>query len=301
MTFPGRGGSSDSPSPNPRSRPLVVLTGAHGQLGETIAERLADRWSIVALGRRELDLADSVAIREMVARLRPDLIVNCAAYTDVDGAETAARHALAVNALGVGALARAARDVGATLVHYSTDFVFDGKAATPYVETVAPEPQSVYAQSKLVGEWLAADAPVHYVLRVESLFGGPRAKSSIDRIIDAISGSTEARVFVDRTVSPSFVDDVAEATAALVASGAAPGVYHCVNSGSATWLDVARHVAGRLGREDAAITPVSVKDVKLTAKRPQFAALSNEKLARAAFRMPSWQDALDRHLARMAR
>lgn len=284
-----------------RPLPVALVAGAGGQLGETIVQRLANRWSIVAMGRRQLDLADTAAIGETVARLRPAVIVNCAAYTDVDGAEMAARQALAVNALAVGAFARAARDVGATLVHYSTDFVFDGTATEPYAETVAPAPQSVYAQSKLLGEWLAADAPTHYVLRVESLFGGPRAKSSIDRIVDAISGGTEARVFVDRTVSPSFVDDVAEATAALVASAAPAGVYHCVNSGCATWYEVARHAAAQLGREDATITPVSVKDIPLKAKRPQYAALSNEKLARAGFRMPSWQDALDRHLARTGR
>jgi dTDP-4-dehydrorhamnose reductase len=250
------------------------------------------------LGRRDLDLADAHAVRRAVARLRPDIIVNCAAYTDVDGAEGAAAHAMAVNGLAVGTLARAAREVGATLVHYSTDFVFDGTSPAPYVETDEPQPQSVYAQSKLVGEWLAADAPVHYVLRVESLFGGPLAKSSIDRIVDAIAGHREARVFADRTVSPSFVDDVADATAFLVASGAPSGLYHCVNTGSATWYDVARVIAGRLGRPDATITPVSVTDVVLKAKRPQFASLANEKLARAGYPMASWEDALDRHLAR---
>jgi dTDP-4-dehydrorhamnose reductase len=145
---------------------------------------------------------------------------------------------------------------------------------------------------------MAADAPGHYVLRVESLFGGRPARSSIDRIIDAIATGNEARVFHDRTLSPSYVDDVAEATAFLVSSGAAVGLYHCVNSGSATWYELAQHVASVLGRHDAPITPVSVADVRLRAPRPTFAALSNAKLAAAGFVMPHWHDALERYLAR---
>lgn len=284
-----------------RTQPLALVTGAAGQLGATIVARLADRWSIVALGRRDLDLSDGRAVRAIVARVSPDIIVNCAAYTDVDGAESAARQAFTVNGLATGTLARAAQDVGATLVHYSTDFVFDGTADTPYAETDPPEPKSIYAQSKLVGEWLAADASVHYVLRVESLFGGVPAKSSIDRIISAIGDGREARAFVDRTVSPSFVDDVADATATLVANRAPSGVYHCVNSGCTTWYEIARFVAEHLGRSDATITPVSVNDVTLKAKRPQFAALSNAKLVRAGVHMPSWQDGLQRHLSRVHR
>ncbi len=298
---PRRGGSSDPPAdppPTAGARPVALVTGAQGQLGSTMATRLSAEWSIVACGHRDLDVTDTAAVRETVFRHRPAVIVNCAAYTDVDGAEDQVEKALMVNGLAVGALARAAHEVGATLVHFGTDFVFDGTARTPYTEDDLPEPKSVYAQSKLVGEWLAADAPLHYILRVESLFGGQHARSSIDRIIDTITAGREARAFHDRTVSPSFVDDVADATAFLVAAGAPAGVYHCVNSGSATWYEVAQRVAAELASPDAPITAVSVADVPLKAPRPQFAALSNAKLVAAGFRMPRWQDALKRYLAR---
>jgi dTDP-4-dehydrorhamnose reductase len=281
------------------TRPVMLVTGAHGQLGATIVSCLSDRWTVVACGRRELDIIDTTAVRDAVVRHRPAAIVNCAAYTDVDGAEDHAEKALLVNGLAVGALARAAREAGAALVHFSTDFVFDGTAKQAYSERDLPEPRGVYAQSKLVGEWLAADAPRHYLLRVESLFGGHPAKSSIDRIIDAIVTGKEARVFHDRTLSPSFVDDVAEATAFLLSSGAPAGLYHCVNTGPATWHEVAQHVQSVLGRRDACITPVSVADVPLRAPRPQYAALSNAKLAAAGFAMPPWQDAVGRYLARV--
>ena len=146
------------------------------------------------------------------------------------------------------------------------------------METDAPRPRSTYGISKLLGEWFAAEAPRHYVLRVESLFGGPRAKSSIDALLNAIVTGGEARAFADRVVSPSYVEDVAAATLALVTRAAPFGLYHCVNSGSATWLEVARELARVAGRPDARIAAVSVNDVKLRAARPQYAALSNAKL-----------------------
>jgi dTDP-4-dehydrorhamnose reductase len=192
-------------------------------------------------------------------------------------------------------LARAAASVGATFVHYSTDFVFDGVADRPYSEDDAPNPQSVYASSKLVGEWFAADAPSHYVLRVESLFGGTQRRSSVDRIVDAIRDGRPARVFVDRTVSPSFVEDVAEATWTLLHTRPAPGVYHCVNSGATTWHVLAQAVA-KILRLEATLVPVPVAEVKLRAQRPKYCALANEKLRRAAFDMPTWRDALERYL-----
>ena len=191
----------------------------------------------------------------------------------------------------VGTLARAAAALDAVLVHYSTDFVFAGTASTPYTETDTPEPRSVYAQSKLIGEWLAADAPKHYVLRVESLFGGPHRRSSIDRIVDLVRSGQPAPVFVDRVVSPSFVADVADASAFILRAQPPTGVYHCVNSGHATWLAVGQEIVKRLGGSETALKPISVNDVKLRAARPQFAALDNAKLARAGYAMPSWQDA----------
>jgi dTDP-4-dehydrorhamnose reductase len=228
---------------------------------------------------------------------KPQVIINCAAYNKVDAAEDAVHLALTVNAFGVRVLARAADAIGATLVHYSTDFVFDGNAARPYVEEDAPNPQSVYAQSKLLGEWFALQAPRAFVLRVESLFGGTPAKSSIDRIVQAIVEDRDVKVFRDRTVSPSYVVDVVAATTALLERGE-PGLYHCVNTGSATWYDVGVEIARLMGKDHVArLNPVPVADVVLRAPRPKFAALANGKLARAAFRMPTWQDALRRYLA----
>lgn len=278
----------------------VLVTGAAGQLARAVATRFSRRAEVVALSRTDLDIADEGAVRAEAARQRPEVIVNCAAFNDVDGAEDRAVDALLVNAFGVLSLARAAVDTGATLVHYGTDFVFDGEAERPYLETDPVMPQSQYGLSKLLGEWFAAEAPAYYVLRVESLFGGARAKSSVDRILEAIDRGEPARVFVDRTVTPSYVDDVAMATEQLLERRAPFGVYHCVNGGTTTWLGVAEEAARLLGR-DAALVRVSVRDVTLKARRPQYCALDNARLRGVGIEMPTWQDALARYVrSRMA-
>jgi dTDP-4-dehydrorhamnose reductase len=275
----------------------VLVTGAAGQLGRTIVRRFSTFASVRALTRQDLDIAIEEDVMSAARAAVPDVIVNCSAYNAVDQAEDDAPAALAANAFGVLALARAAREHGALLVHYGTDFVFDGSATEPYSEGDAPLPLGNYGLSKLLGEWFAADAPIHYVLRVESLFGGERAKSSIDRILDAIRSGDAVRVFADRTVTPSFVEDVADATVQLVAGRPDAGLYHCVNSGVTTWAGVAEEAARLLGRE-ASLERVAADSVKLRARRPKYCALSNAKLQRAGIPMPTWQDALKRYIQR---
>jgi dTDP-4-dehydrorhamnose reductase len=275
----------------------VLIAGAAGQLGRAMVRGLAAEWRPIGLTRTDLDLSDAAAVYRMVGETRPWAIVNCAGYNHVDRAESEPIAALEANAIAVMTLARAAESVGATLVHYSSDFVFDGETDRPYVEDDRPEPRSTYAASKLAGEWFAAGAASHYVLRVESLFGGAeRRKSSMDRIIDAVLAGGPARVFVDRVVSPSYVWDVVTATAAILNTRPAAGLYHCVNTGAATWHDLAVEVRRQAGNE-ATLEKIELKDVKSPAERPRYCALSNDKLLRAGIAMPPWQDAIGRALA----
>lgn len=279
----------------PRRVKKLLVTGARGQLAGAIIDAYKDSAEVIAYSRQELDIADFDRVMERVRTDRPDAIINCAAYNDVDRAEDEAEAALNANAFGVKVLARAAEEVEAALVHYSTDFVFDGHTTRPYVEEDRPNPESVYGQSKLLGEWFALEAPRGFVLRVESLFGGVNAKSSIDKIAQSIAERREAKVFRDRIVSPSFVVDVADATVALMDHGE-PGLYHCVGTGHASWYEVGLEIARVMGKErEARLQPVSVADVPLRARRPQFAALANDKLSRVV-RVPTWQDALRRYL-----
>jgi dTDP-4-dehydrorhamnose reductase len=277
----------------------VLVAGARGLLGAAIVREFADA-DLHAFGHRELDVTSDSSVAGVFASVRPDVVINCAAYNDVDRAEHEPDAALRTNALAVLSLARAAGDVGATFVHYSTDFVFDGESNRPYVEDDAPSPRGVYATSKLLGEWFAGDATRAYVLRVESLFGQPgpsgARRGSLGTIVERILAGSEVPVFVDRTVSPTYTTDVARATRALVSSHPSPGLYHCVNSGAATWFDVAQEAARLTGRPLHA-KPLTLATANLVAPRPRYCALSPARLAAAGIVMPSWQDALGRYLA----
>ncbi len=279
---------------------LVLVVGAHGQLGEVMAQRWGDTHQVVAWGRDELDLTAPEAVVGTIGALSPDVIINCAAFNDVDGAQRDPETALAVNAWAVRTLARTAADLDATFVHFSTDFVFDGATDRPYREDDPPNPRGTYAVSKLLGEWFAMEVPRHYVIRVESLFGGRRARSSIDKMLAAILAGEEVRAFADRTVSPSYVDDVVEATTALVEGGHPRGLYHCVNTGWTSWAELARELVRLTGRPESRITEIATADAGLASPRPKFAALSNAKLVLCGIEMPTWQDALGRHVLRNA-
>jgi dTDP-4-dehydrorhamnose reductase len=277
----------------------VFVLGASGQLGSAVVRTFADR-EVIAHTSATLDITDGNAVARTIRAAAPQAIVNCAAFNDVDGAESRPQDAFAVNAFAVRSLARAAEEIGARLVHYSTDFVFDGTASVPYRETEPPRPRSIYAASKLVGEWFALDAPGSLVLRVESLFGTPRTwqgrRGTFDSIVNGLERGAAVRVFTDRVVSPGYVPDIAAATGHLLDAGAAPGLYHCVNSGSATWEQVARELARMLGIEPI-LDPITMDQVQMKAARPRFCALATDKMAAAGFPMPSWQDAIARWLS----
>ena len=276
----------------------MLIVGAAGRLGTEMVRAFRDS-DVVAHTRASLDITDGPAVAGAIADAAPQLIVNCAAFNDVDGAESAPLDALSVNALAVRSLARAAAAVNATLVHFSTDFVFDGTAQEPYDERMPPSPRSTYAASKLLGEWFALDVPRALVLRVESLFGSRREwtgrHGTLDAIVAGLEQGREVRVFTDRVVSPSYTPDVAAATRHLVETGAAPGLYHCVNAGMGTWYEVAAEAARLLGVTPR-LVPVTMAQLQMKASRPRFCALSNRKLDATGFRMPTWSDALKRWL-----
>jgi dTDP-4-dehydrorhamnose reductase len=277
----------------------IAVVGARGQLGAAVAHEFRPDHDVAALGRVDLDITDAHAVEAVFVRLAADVIINCAAYNAVDAAEEHPVEALRSNAFAVRSLARAAAATGAVLIHCSSDFVFDGTATRPYVEADQPNPRSVYAASKLLGEWFASDAPRGYVLRVESLFGrapdGPAAKGSAETIIRSIQSGSTARVFEDRTVSPTYVIDAAHAMRGLLERAAPFGLYHCVNSGSCTWLAFASEAA-RLMRVEPRLEPIRISDVPVRAERPIYCVLSNERLRAAGVVIPDWRDALARYL-----
>jgi dTDP-4-dehydrorhamnose reductase len=276
--------------------PLAVVLGARGTLGQALVEELPRAgWSVaLAADRSGCDLADLASVRAVVARAlagRAGVIFNAAAYTDVDRAEAEGDLAYAVNAIGVEALARAAREAGATLLHYSTDFVFDGTLERPYDEFDPPTPQGVYARSKRAGEVLAAAAtPRLFTVRVGCLYGrnGRNFPSTIVRRLRA--GET-VRADRDRSGSPTWVRDVARVSAALARTDAY-GLYHCTSQGETSWADFARFCAATLGLPDARVEALPTSALPMKAPRPRRAILDNRMLrGRGLDGMPSWQDA----------
>jgi dTDP-4-dehydrorhamnose reductase len=185
-------------------------------------------------------------------------------------------------------------------VHYSTDFVFDGLGEAPYTEYDATNPVNAYGRSKLAGEQAVRRGNSrHYILRVESLFGGdPRsgARTTVDFFAESFAAGRTVSAAVDRTVSPSYVPDVVTATLALSEGKALHGTYHCVASGQTTWFELAKEIASMMGGMEL-VTPVCARDLPCRAARPQYCALSNEKLRRHGIAMPTWQAALRSHLA----
>jgi dTDP-4-dehydrorhamnose reductase len=228
--------------------------------------------------------------------MRPSLIVNCAAFNDVDGAERSPAQVSLVNTGAVWTLARAAREVGATLVHFSTDFVFDGASQEPYVEEDAPAPMSVYGVSKWLGEQAAGSVERHYVLRLSSLYGGHTRRAAVDWMLQKARGGQPVRAFADRTVSPSYVPDVVRITLALLERGAPCGLYHCGSTGWCTWSELAAHILERVGRPDL-LQPVPFVNSDHGAIRPKHCALANQRLELEGLRPLHWRAALDDYLS----
>jgi dTDP-4-dehydrorhamnose reductase len=277
----------------------VAVVGASGQLGAAIVSEFRTAGEVVPITRAAADLTDAAALTAAVERARPDLIVNCAAYNAVDAAEEHPVDAFAVNSYAVRTLARAARTLGAALVHYGSDFVFDGEGSQPHSESDPVNPRSAYGASKLLGEWFALEVPRGYVLRVESLFGGvpggPPPKGTVHSLVEGLRVGKRVTVFYDRTASPTYVPDAARATRELLERSAPPGLYHCVSSGCCTWREFAEEAARLLG-----VTPdlnaIRMADVSMRAPRPLYCAMSNQKLREAGIEMPGWRDALRRYL-----
>jgi dTDP-4-dehydrorhamnose reductase len=276
----------------------LLVTGAGGLLGSAVAREFSRSATVVPFDRTRLDVTNAAAVRAAIERERPDVVINCAAYNQVDAAEDHPRLALEVNAFATLALTQACAHVGATFVHYSSDFVFDGETDRPYREIDRPNPGSVYGASKLLGDLFALEQERTYVLRVESLFGvgapGGR-RGSLGMIVDGIREGREVPVFTDRVVSPSYTPHIAAATRHVLETAAPQGLYHCVNSGSARWSEIAAYAAESLGLPLRA-RPVTLQTVTLRARRPRYCAMDNSKLGAVGYPMPAWQDALREYL-----
>jgi dTDP-4-dehydrorhamnose reductase len=287
----------------------ILLTGRDGQLGFELARALAPLGEVHAVGRADCDLLDANALRALVRRVAPDVIVNPAAYTAVDRAEAEPEAAFAVNARAPGILGEEAARLGALVVHYSTDYVFDGAGSRPWAEDDAPAPRSVYGSSKLAGERALAEAcPRHLILRtswVLGVHGGNFAKT----MLRLAAEREQLKVVDDQFGAPTSAALLADLTAHLVRQYARDGgskrgesfpfgTYHVAAAGETSWYDYARFVLGaarhagrplRAGPDE--VLPVATADYPAAARRPANSRLDTS-LFRTTFdlRLPPWQD-----------
>ena len=289
----------------------VLVTGANGQVGAEVARSLAGRAQVRALGRAELDLADADRIVAVVREARPEVIVNAAAYTAVDRAETEEALAHAVNAAAPGILGEEAKRLGAYVLHYSTDYVFDGTKEGAYVETDAVNPLSAYGRSKLEGERrLAASGCDHAVLRTEWVYG-PRGKNFMFTMLRLAQERPELRVVDDQRGAPTSSLALARLTRELLEGpgGAisresiarlreASGVYHATAAGSTTWCGFARAIFDARARQVPGfkvpnVVPIPTSAYPTPAKRPANSVLGCDKLeARLGERIGDWRAGL---------
>jgi dTDP-4-dehydrorhamnose reductase len=284
---------------NPRR---VLLTGAGGQLAAELAQAFsAPGYATLALDRKGLDIADAGAVERIVTAYQPHLILNPAAYNRVDDAETSPALAYEVNALGPRLLARAARALDAVMVHYSTDYVFDGAARQPYAEDDTPFPLGAYGVSKLAGEYFVrAEAPRSYVVRVSAVFGiagrHSRHGNFVERMLSLAASGRHLRVVGDQVLAPTYAPDIARATRALVESECPPGIYHCAGAGSCSFFEYARAIFAEAGVA-ASLEETTAAAYGAAARRPAYSVLSTATLANRGITPPRhWRDALRDYL-----
>ncbi|MBZ5588397.1 MAG: dTDP-4-dehydrorhamnose reductase [Acidobacteriia bacterium] len=274
----------------------ILVTGSRGQLGRALARVAAERGdTFVGYDLPELDITDVAAARAAVADAQPDAIINCAAFTAVDAAESEEAKALAINGTAVRHLAAAADEIGAVLVQISTDYVFDGASQRPYREDDAVSPRSAYGRTKLAGEEAARAARRHLIVRTAWLFG--EGHNFVDAIRTQVeNGVTSLRVVSDQRGCPTYAVDLAGTILRLLTAGAL-GVVHAVNAGSTTWFEFAREIVRRLG-SSAEVVPISTAEASRPAPRPPCSLLDTSELRRIlGSDLPPWQDALERYLA----
>jgi dTDP-4-dehydrorhamnose reductase len=280
-----------------------AVLGAAGQLGRDLCPRLLGE--VVPVGRTTapaVDLTQPGSLRTLFDEVRPDVVINCAAYNFVDRAESEPQEAFAVNAWGVRELARLCREHDCLLVHYSTDYVFglDQARRQPWTESDAPGPVSLYGLSKLAGEYLVrAICPRQLVIRTCGLYGvwgsGGKGGNFVETMLRLASQGKPLRVVDDQTCTPSYTVDVAETTLALLRVDR-PGLYHVTNSGSCTWHELARTIF-ELAGVSANLTPIPSREYPLPARRPAYSVLDHAGLRAVGIPSPRpWREALAAYL-----
>jgi len=271
---------------------MILVVGANGMLGRDLMALLGDAARGVDID--EIDITSLESTGRILKTLKPKTVINCAAYTDVDGCESNVETAMQVNGEGVAHLAMASREIGARLVHISTDYVFDGGKGSPYVEDDAPCPLGIYGESKLAGEMNAAFNPDHLIVRTQWLYG-LHGKNFVETMLRLAGEKQELSVVDDQIGSPTWTVDLAHAVMALLKTGHS-GVYHAANTGFCSWNEFAKSIFQEAGLT-VKVNGMTTAELNRPARRPLYSTLDCSKLEQdAGFRPQPWRAALKSYL-----
>lgn len=281
--------------------PTILLLGKNGQVGWELQRTLAPLGQVIALDQPDLDLTKPDQIRAKLREIKPNLIVNAAAYTAVDRAEEEPDLAMAINGIAPGILAEEAKALGATLVHYSTDYVFDGTKQTPYTEEDIPNPINVYGKTKLAGEQAIQAVDGNYLIFRTSWVYGMRRNNFLLTILRLAKERDELRIVDDQIGAPTWCRMLAEATALILARGEDGladkwGLYHLTAGGTTSWYGFAKQILEDIElnkKEPITLVPILTQDYITLAKRPMNSVLSNHHMVdKLQIRIPSWESQL---------
>lgn len=282
--------------------PRILIFGRTGQLGWELRHKLACLGQVQSVGQAEVDFSRPGTIRDAIRAFEPTVVVNAAAYTAVDKAEAAPELAWTINATGPGVIAEEATRLGSLLVHYSTDYVYDGSKVGPWVETDAPNPLNVYGKSKLAGDEAIEVVGGDYVILRTSWVYGPRGSNFLLTMLRLAKERPELRIVDDQIGSPTSSECIAQATADILSQVLTPsggglagrsGVYHLTSAGATTWFGFAQAFLSRLA-PCPKLTPIPSQEYPMPAKRPANSVLSCERLAETfGLRLPAWEHALE--------
>jgi len=271
---------------------MILVVGAKGMLGQDLMRVLPG--DVRGVDVEEIDITSPASVRRVLVTLKPRVVVNCAAYTDVDGCETNRELAMAVNGEGVGHLAAVTREIGALLVQVSTDYVFDGTKGSPYGEDDPVNPLSVYGKSKLLGEEKARQNPDHLIVRTQWLYG-LGGKNFVETMLRLAGERKEVAVVDDQIGSPTWTVDLALAISQLLDTDCR-GTYHAANRGTCTWFAFAEAIFAEAGRE-MTVRPQSTEELGRPAPRPLYSVLDCSKLTHdAGLALEEWREALKTYL-----
>jgi len=282
------------------TRKKVLVTGAKGMLGTDLVERLKSnrKYEVVAVDVEEMDITSLAQVKATVLEHRPQAVIHCAAYTNVDRAERERERALAVNSEGTKHIAFFCRELGAEMLYISSDYVFDGTKQTPYLETDRPNPINVYGASKLAGEEHVAVLLEKYKICRTSWLCGAHGRNFIDSILQAVSEGRPLSVVNDQVGRPTFTFDLAEALVWIL-ERPDYGIFHVTNSGYCSWYEFAQRIVQLRGAKGVTIRPVTSEQFRSLARRPHFSVLENRHLEHLGFRpLPRWEDSLKEYFKR---